>query len=476
MSQEVFDVQVTEGQNLPDDSVWITNSALCGTLSWQASSDAGWLAPDPINGQVVAGNTPGSKMMLKYNTSTLSPAIYVAHVTVIADKKTPGAVVTVTLHVSPLPPTACVSGTIQDTNHNTIAGATVELYLSYPFIDFPIEATTSASDGSYELCLPPEKPAAFYVRAHKPGYYPAYTGTGLPATDVILTLLPNGGTVRPTYQWVDLFCKFNALFDGVPVPPGSVIEAFDPQGVLCGQWNVTQHGTFGFMPVYRDDQYTPAIDEGCDPGDLIRVKVDGHLVASVADPIHWGENGDRYEYCFDTPPPIPTCIVLKQGWNLVSWNLDTPNDSIMILAKDVMNNVDVILGFEQGGLTYDPMLPQFSSLLYVDHLHGFWFRMNAEDTLCVDGPMVAASTPINLEKNWNLVSYLPTVPYCGSGRVEFHLEQGHCRAWLRSSGTDLRSGISAVGYFAGNEQVVRLLDQDHRRGDIDLSRTGPDLR
>ena len=82
---------------------------------------------------------------------------------------------------------------------------------------------------------------------------------------------------------------------------------------------------------------------------------------------------------------------------MVSWNIDTPNDSIMILAKDVMDNVDVILSFEQGAQTYDPLLPEFSTLLYADHYHGFWFRMNAEDTLCVEGPMVAASTPIDLE-------------------------------------------------------------------------------
>jgi hypothetical protein len=31
--------------------------------------------------------------------------------------------------------------------------------------------------------------------------------------------------------------------------------------------------------------------------------------------------------------------------------------------------------------------------------------------LCLEGPIVAASTPIDLEQSWNLVSYLPTVPY-----------------------------------------------------------------
>ena len=71
----------------------------------------------------------------------------------------------------------------------------------------------------------------------------------------------------------------------------------------------------------------------------------------------------------------------------------------------------MILSFEQGALTFDPKLPEFSSLLYADHFHGFWFRMKAADTLCVEGSTVAASTPIDLELSWNLVSYLPLVPY-----------------------------------------------------------------
>ncbi len=416
VSEDEFDLVIEEGQSLPYDSVFVTNGASCGIFYWLASSDQTWVSPDPSYGQVSAGDYPGSLLKLKYSTASLAPNTYVAHLIVdnFPPKAKPvsGATITINLTVNSKPPTSCVNGMIVDVGHNPISGATVELYDVYPPSGSPIATTISGIDGSYELCPLPEKPATFTVRAYKAGYYPDYRETGFPATDLVLILRPNGGSVAPTYEWVDLYCKYFALFQGAPVLPGSVVEAYDPQGVLCGQWIVSQAGTYGFMAVYADDSLYTAVDEGCRPGDLITIKVDGFVATMANGPIHWGANGDRYEACFDVTPVPPThCLILKQGWNLVSWNVDTPNDSIMILAKDVTDNVDVILSFEQGALTYDPLLPRFSSLLYADHLHGFWFRMNAEDTLCVEGPVVAASTPIDLEQSWNLVSYLPLVPY-----------------------------------------------------------------
>ncbi len=130
-----------------------------------------------------------------------------------------------------------------------------------------------------------------------------------------------------------------------------------------------------------------AVDEGCEPDDLITVKVDGYRCYDGKRPDSLGHRTATATKLASTCTPVPPthCLILKQGWNLVSWNIDTPNDSIMILAKDVMDNVDVILSFEQGAQTYDPKLPEFSTLLFADHFHGFWFRMNAEDTLCRRG-------------------------------------------------------------------------------------------
>ena len=43
----------------------------------------------------------------------------------------------------------------------------------------------------------------------------------------------------------------------------------------------------------------------------------------------------------------------------------------------------------------------------MDHMHGYWLKMDAEDTLYVTGRPVNSQTPYYLNENWNLISYLP---------------------------------------------------------------------
>lgn len=109
----------------------------------------------------------------------------------------------------------------------------------------------------------------------------------------------------------------------------------------------------------------------------------------------------------DEPEEETRCIALSEGWNLISWNVDTPDDNIETIIADIKGCVDGIFGFEAGAATYDPNLPQFSTLQALDHLHGYWFRMDCDTVLCVTGLKAAPGTPIQLESNWNLVSYLP---------------------------------------------------------------------
>ncbi len=103
------------------------------------------------------------------------------------------------------------------------------------------------------------------------------------------------------------------------------------------------------------------------------------------------------------------CIALHEGWNLISWNLDTPDDDVETIIADIKGCIYGIYGFEEGAGTYDPELPQFSTLTSLDHLHGYWFRMECDTVLCIEGTKAAPGTSIALEPNWNLVSYLPDV-------------------------------------------------------------------
>jgi hypothetical protein len=315
-----------------------------------------------------------------------------------------------------------IAGFVEDEFGMPIEGAGVELYEEFPSMDPPLQTTTTGPDGGFSFNVTAASSkfgdldtdlngSGYVVRAYNASYYPDTEEAELQQQDVLLVLPQDAGEVTPTLEWVDLYC-LEAYFDDMLLPIGTVIEAFDePDGpgddpVLCGEWVVSEVGKFGFMPVYTDDPYTTE-DEGCDTNDVITLKVNGFEVDPFNAPLIWTGNGNRIEACFEGYSIIEVCIDLLFGWNLISWNVDSEIDDVDSIFADVMDNVDVILGFEVGGLTYDPDLDEFSTLEETDHLHGFWVRMDAPDELCVEGLFVDPMTPIELENNWNLVSYLP---------------------------------------------------------------------
>ncbi len=304
----------------------------------------------------------------------------------------------------------CISGIVKDPSGTPIPGATVIL-----FDDFgnQVDMTTSDASGFYEFCVDGSMMGdLFHVRAYGPGYYPGSEDAFAPEDDADVVLAPLAQVVQPTFEWVDLFCDGGAYGIDGPVLPGDVIEAYDPDGVLCGREVVDQVGTFGFMPVYVDDPFTPGIDEGCEVGDEITLMWNGNpvLLTGTPNPLIWTGNGDRYSACFEVETQVTKCIELHQGWNLISFNVSLPTSDIEDFFADVMDNVDVILSFESVAQTYDPDLPQFSTLWNVDNFHGYWVRMDVADEICFTGDLVDAATPIELELNWNLVSYLPVDP------------------------------------------------------------------
>ncbi len=208
--------------------------------------------------------------------------------------------------------------------------------------------------------------------------------------------------ITPTYEWINIYCDKPHL-NGVSLAPGDVITAYDPDGVLCGMDVVRADGSFGFMPIYRDDIYSAA-DEGADPCDIITLMINGEEV--YPDPlVIWTSNGDEFQVC-----EFSTCVYihLHKGWNLISWNVTYSAGIDEIMAQlGKCTCVEVILGFDQGALTYDPDLPEFSTLLDVDYYHGYWFKMNCDAMLEICGPPIDPRESIVIYSGWNLVSYWP---------------------------------------------------------------------
>jgi hypothetical protein len=116
----------------------------------------------------------------------------------------------------------------------------------------------------------------------------------LPAEGPLVTLpgpTPYIRSVEPTNRWVN-FYSLQSTLDGQSLPVGAVITALDPDGVVCGEFLVTQAGRYGLMPVYGDDPYS-LTDEGAVPGDLLEFRING-IKASVTGPDEalWTTMGD----------------------------------------------------------------------------------------------------------------------------------------------------------------------------------------
>jgi hypothetical protein len=84
----------------------------------------------------------------------------------------------------------------------------------------------------------------------------------------------------PTAFWTD-YVGTACTINGLPIPLGTEITAFDPSGVLCGRFVTTTAGKYGTMPVYGDDSRSITVDEGCVGGDHITFKINGVVATKL---------------------------------------------------------------------------------------------------------------------------------------------------------------------------------------------------
>ncbi len=135
--------------------------------------------------------------------------------------------------------------------------------------------------------------------------------------------------VVPTNEWVNF--NGTVMFNGQLAPVGSVVDAFDPTGVHCGTFTVgsivDSAGIYGFMPVYRDDDTSLAIDHGADPGDTITFKVNGRVATITAGNPTWTANGATPVVDIDATGLINLAIVDKP-----LQNTGAPLDTIQFLV------------------------------------------------------------------------------------------------------------------------------------------------
>lgn len=87
------------------------------------------------------------------------------------------------------------------------------------------------------------------------------------------------GQVTPTNIWSDFYSDRTYL-NGARAAVGSVVQAYDRDGILCGEFIVVTPGLYGYLHVYGDEPETDT-DEGAVEGDSISFTIDGQDAVSI---------------------------------------------------------------------------------------------------------------------------------------------------------------------------------------------------
>ncbi len=226
------------------------------------------------------------------------------------------------------PPT--ISGIVSDNNNNRISGAVVKVFDSYPTGNV-LDSTLTDQNGAFEFF---DIDGEVTLRTFKENHYPVVTELITPDTSLAITLL-SLASYSTSDSWIDLHCE-SAMLHGHLVQPNDVIEAYDPDGNLCGRFVVSDAGAYGFMPVYRDDDIT-AEDEGCVYGDAVTIKVNQET-ARLEQPLVYPADYQNYEVCFDVTGEILSWIIFLEPAGgetffidssaLIKWSSNSTSDTL----------------------------------------------------------------------------------------------------------------------------------------------------
>jgi hypothetical protein len=280
-----------------------------------------------------------------------------------------------------------------------IPGADAQLWDSYPGGVVLIEDTTDEFGhfGAWQ------QPGTLVVRAG--GFCPTVVEDFQCAYDAQTVLLgPVTFDPPPNWPYFTDYFSTSATFEGVPIQPGDVIYATDPQGVICGICWVTQSGQY-LIHVLGDDPDTPQ-DEGAGAGDHVTLWL--NCTCSVVAPDTWVNFGDfRFDAAWDCRP-TKLCCTLCPGWNMWSYNILLPS----FARPDVLATIDLNYDALRTGLCDLGSISWFegrpvNDLNSAPPWYGYDIHMKVEDTICIEGEVIDPTTPIALCEGWNYIPYLP---------------------------------------------------------------------
>jgi hypothetical protein len=299
-----------------------------------------------------------------------------------------------------MPPVG-IGGWVMDDGGHGLPGC-IQVWDSYP--DGAIVAETCAGpDGYFVVAV---DVGIYDVRVVEKGYCTVVEqGVESPSTNLVLSMTSVPAPFITPF--VADFWGVDATLFGLPLQPGDVITATDPDGVLCGVATVATAGQF-LIHVYGDDQMTtPGIDEGAVGGDEITFWL--NCACPLTARQVWTQHASLNEHlAFECTreQKIPLC----GDWSLISYNVIADDSTLenVLLSIDGLYRHVITSTCEDGALTWDIDRPShLDDLHFMDNFHGYLIYAPNADTLAMTGVPMAPDTPIELCGGWNLISYLP---------------------------------------------------------------------
>lgn len=129
---------------------------------------------------------------------------------------------------------------------------------------------------------------------------------------------------------------------------------------------------------------------------------------------------------------------LDIGWNLISANITPEAENLSDVLVPLTEDDKLMLAKNGSGQFYLP--GEFDNIGAWQFAEGYWLKMAASSPLRINGEMLPADTPIQLEDGWNSAAYMPRVavsaPVALSGIAESLTiaKDGHGRFYIPQYG------------------------------------------
>ncbi len=100
-------------------------------------------------------------------------------------------------------------------------------------------------------------------------------------------------------------------------------------------------------------------------------------------------------------------LSLRMGWNLISTNIVPGDENLADVLAPIVLNETLIIAKNADGEFYVP--GEFDNIGAWNSSDGYWMKMKRSTFLRINGEMLPADTPIQLEDGWNQIAYMPRI-------------------------------------------------------------------